>query len=591
MCGIFGYSGQGSASETILQGLKRLEYRGYDSWGIAIKTDKSIKRIRKVGKIGDISANLGMEASHLGIGHTRWATHGGVTQKNAHPHFSKDRKFAVAQNGIVENFQELKTALKKKGHAFVTQTDTEVIVRLIEEKLKKEKDLRRAVRAAFLELEGRNTLLVLNSQEQQIIAVRNGSPLVIGLGQNEVFFSSDTMPFADKTKRVVFMNDMEMAEILDGKVSVFSVATDKVLIPKVSQLDQDFMKVDTGGFDHFMIKEIFDQVHSLREITNTSLDDFQPLVKAIQKAGRVYTVGAGSASYVAGQIAGYLREYASIQATELKAYEVSSYVRNFKRGDVLIAVSQSGETADTIAAIQSAQKEGVLVASIVNMVGSTIPRISDFSFYTRSGPEIAVASTKALTAQMLWGFLLSQALIGKYDSAVGEGKKLSLALHKEFFSQKNFIQQYQKICKKLRRHQHAFVLGRGQNYYAALEGALKLKEIAYLHTEGFGAGELKHGMIALIEKGTPVFLLVSPDEHQKDVLSAAAEVKARGAWTIGVGCENNELFDDFLFVPESQHLDALSMVIPFQTLAYYLGVALGYDPDKPRNLAKSVTVR
>lgn len=590
MCGIFGYSGKRSASETILEGLKSLEYRGYDSWGIATKVGNSIERVRKVGKIGQIQSGLSMSESYLGIGHTRWATHGGVTQNNAHPHFSKDKSFVVAQNGIVENFQDLKETLGKKGHQFLTQTDTEVIVRLIEEKLKKTKDLRQAIRQAFLELEGRNTIIVLSAKKDQIIAVRNGSPLVVGLGKDEIFFSSDTLPFAATTKKVLFIKDLEMVELLEGDLRVSNVQNDVTLPQKVVTLDQDFIKIDKGGFEHFMLKEIFEQKHTLREVASHTEKDFEPLVKALKKAGRVYTIGAGSASYVAGQIAFFLRKHAKIQATELKSYEISSYAESFQKNDVMIVISQSGETADTISAIQAAQKKGVKIASIVNMMGSTIPRMADFPFFTRSGPEIAVASTKALTAQTVWGFLLSQALVKKYSQAVHEVKKLSDVLRGDFFTEKN-LAHYRKLAKKLKKHHNLFVLGRGQNYFSSLEGALKIKEIAYLHTEGFASGELKHGVIALIEKGTPVFLQVSQDEHQSDLISAAAEVKARGAWVIGVGGKNNDLFDDFLFTPSTPHLDCISMVLPFQLLAYYLGVELGYDPDKPRNLAKSVTVK
>lgn len=589
MCGIFGYSGQRSASKTIVDGLKRLEYRGYDSWGVAVKIKNEIKIVKKIGKIGDVKKNLEMGISSLGIGHTRWATHGGVTQNNAHPHYSTDKSFVVAQNGIVENFQDLKISLSQKGYEFNTQTDTEVIVRLIEEKLKRSSDFPEAIRLAFLDLKGRNTIIVLDAKNNQVIAIRNGSPLVVGLGENEIFISSDTMSFSERTNKVIFIDNFQMVKIRGNEVEIYDINLNKKLDVESQKLDNTQVKFDKGEYKYFTLKEIVEQQHTIREAVSYSDEELEPLAKAIKKARGVYTVGAGTAFFAAGQIAYFLRKYSQIQAIELKAYEVDSYVNNFTKDDVLIVVSQSGETADTIEVIRFAKEKGVKIACIVNMVGSTIPRMSDFVYLSRSGPEIAVASTKAFTAQVSWGLLLAMNLVGKHHQAQEDVLNLSKSLQDGFFSDRNFV-KYKKLAKKLAKHEHFFVLGKGQNYYAALEGALKVKEITYKHFEGFAAGELKHGVIALIEKGTPVFLLVSKDENEADMVSAVAEVKARGAWVIGVGSENNDLFDDFLKIPESKYLDIITHVISFQILAYYLGVELGFDPDKPRNLAKSVTV-
>lgn len=589
MCGIFGYVGRDNASKKIINGLKRLEYRGYDSWGVAVVAEDSIKVTKKVGAIGELASLEELPESHIGIGHTRWATHGGVTDTNAHPHYSTDQSFVLAQNGIVENYQELKQQLRDKGYEFKSETDTEVIVRLIEEKLKSENNIRAAVRAAFLDLEGRNTIILLSSKDDHVVAVRNGSPLVVGVGEEEVFFASDTLSFADETDDVIFMNDFEMIEYEDGELKLFDVRDDKELEIEKSKLDHDDVTIDKEGFDHYMIKEIVEQQHTIREAVQYTEEELLPLVEAIQKADNVYTVGAGTANFAAGQIAYFLRKYAGIEALDLKSYEVESYRELFSEDDVIIAVSQSGETADTIEALEFAKAKGATIASIVNMVGSTITRMSDFAYLSRSGPEICVASTKAFTAQIAWGLLLAKTIVGEHDQAKKSIVELSEQL-KVYFSEEN-LEKFKEFARELVNKEHFFVLGKGQHFYISLEGALKVKEITYKHFEGFAAGELKHGVIALIDKGTPVFVIVGDDEHKNDIITAAAEVNARGAMTIGISANNNDLFDAYLPALDGGIADPIAKVVPFQLLSYYLGVALGNSPDKPRNLAKSVTVK
>lgn len=589
MCGIFGYCGKRNAANTIIDGLKRLEYRGYDSWGVAVVAGNKIGVVKKVGAIGSLESLDDLPQSHIGIGHTRWATHGGVTNVNAHPHYSSDKSFVVAQNGIVENFQELKQDLIKKGYKFETETDTEVIVRQIEEKLKFEHDFFKAVRAAFLDLKGRNTIIVLTTEGDHIIAVRNGSPLVIGKGKDEVFFASDTLSFADKTNQVVYVNNYEMVEYDAGKISLYDVKSGKELKYTVATLENDDISIAKDGFDHFMIKEIVEQKYTIKEASQYSEAELEPLVTAIKNAGHVYTVGAGTASFAACQIAYFLRKYANIPAQDLKSYEMESYTGQFKENDLLLAISQSGETADTIEAVEFAQAKGVKIASLVNMLGSTLTRISDYPYFSRSGPEICVASTKAFTAQVSWGFLLAMTVAGKYRQAKDQINKLAADIE-NYFSPALF-DHIKEIARKIAKQEHFFVLGKGQNFSIALEGALKVKEITYKHFEGFAAGELKHGVIALIEKGTPVFAIVSEDANKSDMLSAVAQVKARGAWTVGIAKQNNELYDDFIATPEEGLADSIVNVIPFQLLSYFLGVFLGRSPDKPRNLAKSVTVK
>jgi len=594
MCGIFGYVGKGNAGKTIVEGLKRLEYRGYDSWGVAVITDKSngdkhIDVVKKVGAIGDLAKMDTVPDSHIGVGHTRWATHGGVNYVNAHPHYASDKSFVLAQNGIVENYQQLKKQLQELGYKFESQTDTEIIVRLVEEKLKHTKKFKEAVREAFLDLKGRNTIIALSTIDNRIVAVRNGSPLVIGVGDDEYFFASDTLSFLNKTNKAVFINDLEMVEYKEGKLKLFDVKSGKEKEVKIKELDESQGEISKEGYEHFMLKEIVEQKHTIKEASIYTEEELKPLVEAIKKAKTVYTVGAGTANFAAGQTAYFLRSLAGINAIELKSYEMDSFVKTFSPDDLAIAFSQSGETADTVEALEAAKAKGAKIASLVNMVGSTTSRMSDYPYYCRSGPEICVASTKAFTAKQAWGLLLAATVIGKHAQYQ---KKIHSAAKKldSYFTDKLFA-QIKKLAAELKTKEHFFVLGRGQNYYIALEAALKVKEITYKHFEGFAAGELKHGVIALVEKDTPVFVIASNDADYENMLSATAEVKARGARVIGIGQHENELFDDFLETIETDGIDSLTNVIPFQLLSYFLALELGNDPDKPRNLAKSVTVK
>jgi glucosamine--fructose-6-phosphate aminotransferase (isomerizing) len=590
MCGIFGYVGSDDAVLRIYSGLKRLEYRGYDSYGIATLKNHSIEIFKKVGPIdSDVLSKDDLKGSQIGIGHTRWATHGGVTEANAHPHFSSDKKFVLAQNGIVENYQDLKRELTQKGYKFFSQTDTEVIVRLIEEKLKNTESFRDSVMLAFKELKGRNTIIILDCTNQSIIAVRNGSPLVVGIGKSETFIASDTLSFADRTDKIVVLENNQMIEYKKNRIKLFDIISNKEIPITETKLDHADVVVDKEGFEHFMIKEIVEQKFAIREAVQYTLDDLIPLLEKIKSSNRVYTVGAGTAGFAAAQIAYMLRMYGNVNAVELKAYEMESYQNLFTKNDLIIAVSQSGETADTIEAIEYAKAKEAKVASIVNMLGSTITRMSDYPFFSRSGPEICVASTKAFTAQIAWGILISLSLRGKYSEATESVYNLSKKLE-NYFSVELF-NSIKEIVEVLRNKEHFFVLGKGQNYVVALEGALKIKEITYKHFEGFPAGELKHGVIALIEDGTPVFGIVSEDEDKADMLSALAEVKARGAMTIGIAKENNELFDHFIKTENAGIADPIANVIPFQLISYFLALELGNSPDKPRNLAKSVTVK
>ncbi len=591
MCGIFGYIGKSDAEKIVTEGLKRLEYRGYDSWGVAVKKDDQLFVKKQIGEIGEVEEVKHLPNAFIGIGHTRWATHGGVTQTNAHPHFSTDKSFVVAQNGIVENFHELKNMLIEKGFKFESETDTEVIVRLIELKLRDVDNLKEATRLAFLDLEGRNTIIVLEQNSDHIIAIRNGSPLVAGIKKDtkEFFLASDILAFANHTSHVIFVDDYQMVNIENEDIELFDVKTDKKIKFEIEEVSEGAVDIDKEGYEHFMLKEIVEQKYTIKAAANYTKEELKPLLNAIKKADTVYTIGAGTAAYAAGQIAYYLRKIAGKKAIELKSYEIGSFKHTFQKRDLIIAVSQSGETADTIESLEIAKKKGLKVASIVNMMGSTISRISDYKYYSRSGPEICVASTKAFTAQVSFGYLVANAIAGKFDEAQNTIGLLSKGLESYFTPE--LFEQIKSLADRLKEKDHFFVLGKDANFYIALEGALKVKEITYKHFEGFAAGELKHGVIALIEKGTPVFCIVSDDEVQNDMISAVAEVQARGAFTIGIGQVESKFFAEHIKTQDAGDFSAISNVIPFQLLSYFLGLVLGNSIDKPRNLAKSVTVK
>jgi len=591
MCGVFGYTGKSVANDMVFQGLKRLEYRGYDSWGIAVNNDGKIQMFKDIGEIQERDGLKELPQTTTAIGHTRWATHGGVTVNNAHPHMSTDDEFTLVQNGIVENFSQLKSKLEKLGYKFTTQTDTEVIVKLIEEQLKTVDDFEIAVKKAFKLLEGRNTIAILRTNGD-ILAVRNGSPLVIGKGKDGIFLASDSLSFAPYTNDVVLLDDYDFVKIAKGKLHIENVLTGKEKKIVVQKLKNTYTNIEKGKYEHFMIKEIVEQEKTIFNATEYTQIELKPLVQAIKEAHRVYVLGAGTAGFAAGQIAYFLRNIAKIDTQEVRSYEFNTYRNILRKEDLIIAVSQSGETADTIEVLEMAKKKGCQIASIVNMLGTTISRMSDFKYYTNAGPEICVASTKVFTAQCAWGYILAKDTVGELKDAKKNVASLSNLLVK-YFNEKTY-KSIEEITKVLKSKEHMFVLGKGENAYTALEGALKIKEISYKHIEGFAAGELKHGVIALVSKGTPVFGIISNDEDCMDLVSGMEQVKARGAMTIGIGdskFNKLEVFDYFLSVPQVEEISNISNVIPFQLISYFLSKELGNNIDKPRNLAKSVTVK
>lgn len=589
MCGIFGYVGHKNASEVILEGLKRLEYRGYDSWGIAVVADQ-IKINKKVGAIGDLVQISALPKSSIGIGHTRWATHGKISEVNAHPHMSSDKSFAIVQNGIVENYQLLKEQLLKKGYKFITQTDTEVILRLIEDKLKRTKDLQEAVRQAFLELKGRNTIMVL-SHDNKIIAARSGSPLVVGLKRDKEFFlSSDTLSFAPFARKIIVVDNGEMVCYESGKIELFNIKTGIKINLKFEDINFKSDKIDKEGYDHFMLKEIHDTPYVINQLINQDFDQYLEFAKALKKVRKVYTIGSGTAGIAASQIAFYLRVYGKINTTGLIGADAYEYYDLVTKDDLVISPSQSGETADVLEVLEIFKRKQVKIASYVNMLGSSMTRLSDYKFLAQAGPEVCVMSTKVFTSQIAWGYIVAK-------TVAGEGKKALFNLSKTMESIETFLNtgsnhdRIKEVAEKLSRKKDIFLLGKYQNFNIIKEGMVKIIEGSYIHAHGIPSGDLKHYAITLIERGVPVIVVLSEDQAKFDVINAVNEVRARGAKVLAISPIDNDNFDYCIKVPDTGETSAIMNIIPLQLLAYYMAVSLGHNVDKPRNIAKSVTVK
>lgn len=586
MCGIFGYIGnKKNAGEMILSGLKSLEYRGYDSWGVAIKKDDSQIYIEKhTGKIGD--ASLPAMDSSIGIGHTRWATHGGVTDANAHPHISCDRKVIVVHNGIVENYEELKKQLIKIGHTFTSETDSEVLAHQIEEFLKEEKDLHVAISKLRSQIAGMNAVIVFFPDKETFYIFKNGSPIVLGEKQNEYFVASDASAIIPYTKHVYFVEDGEMVSLNRNGISLFDSKGKNKDIEYIT-LSYSAEAVSRGKYPHFMLKEIYEQPTVIQNIASSQLETIKETAKRIINAYGTYLVGCGTASYAC--LAGtYLFSKIAKRHINFSIGSEFSYLLNFlKDTSLVIALSQSGETIDTLASVQKAKAKKAQLIALTNVLGSTLYRMADYSMLLNAGPEKAVASTKAYTAKITFLYLIAHEI----NRTLHEGVQNISRAVKEIEGLLERKSHIQHLANRIKNKNNIFILGRGVSYAAALESALKIKEVSYMHAEGFAAGELKHGVIALIEEGTPVILFNPEDETYEDTLSAAHEVKARGAYVIGVSSRKNDVYDTFIEVKNCQDATIIPNVVIAQLMGYYLALAKGYDPDKPRNLAKSVTVK
>ena len=607
MCGIVGYVGKKNAQEVILQGLEKLEYRGYDSAGIAIVEDGVIKSEKFKGRLAVLSDFL--EANpikgSLGIGHTRWATHGAPSDENSHPHLNEDNTIAVVHNGIIENYVSLKEDLIAKGYKFKSQTDTEVIVHLLDSLY--EGNLLEAVNKLTSIIRGAYAIgVVCSKSPNEMVAVRNESPLIVGLGQDENFIASDIPALLKYTRDVCILENGETVHLTPEKVTIYSPDKKEVKRDKFT-VDWDVESASKGGYDHFMLKEIHEQptaikdtlLRRLDENGKIKLDDIKLTKEDLEKISKVYIVACGTA-YNAGLVGRYaIEKFAQIPVEPDIASEFRYREPFIDQNTLLIVISQSGETLDTLAAIREAKRKGARILSVTNVVGSSVARESDDVFYTWAGPEIAVASTKAYTTQMtaLYMIALDLALTKGtiteefYFDMIEKMKELPAKVEKILENYEDIKQ----VAKEIKDKYSAFYLGRGLDYQTAMEGALKLKEISYIHTEAFAAGELKHGTIALIEEGTPVIAIASQERLYEKMLSNIQEVKARGAYVIAIANENRKEIeaqaDRVIYVPEVDDILApVLTAVPTQLIAYYTSLIKGNDVDKPRNLEKSVTV-
>jgi glucosamine--fructose-6-phosphate aminotransferase (isomerizing) len=611
MCGIVGYIGKKEAYPIIIKGLKRLEYRGYDSAGIALIDNGALNIYKKKGRVTDLEeAALGKNVhAHIGIGHTRWATHGEPSDRNAHPHTSNNGNLAMIHNGIIENYVSIKNELLKKGYHFTSDTDTEVLLNFIEDIQKNNQcNLEEALRIALKRVVGAYCILLIDKNDPDtIIAARKGSPLVIGIGKGEHFLASDASPIIEYTKEVVYVNDYEIAIVKADELTLKNLGNEKQT-PFITKLDMDLAAIEKGGYDHFMLKEIHEQPETIRdclrgrllpEVGKIIMSGIENHLEALTNAHRMIIVACGT-SWHAGLVAEYMIEELCRIPVEVE-YASEFRYRNpiIHKGDVIIAISQSGETADTLVALENAKEKGAFIFGVVNVVGSSIARLSNAGAYTHAGPEIGVASTKAFTGQL--AVLAMMALkIGLAKGTLTHDRYLALMQELADIPDKvreilKNTERVQQIAEKYKDANDFLYLGRGYNFPVALEGALKLKEISYIHAEGYPAAEMKHGPIALVDNQLPVVFVATKDKYYEKVISNVQEIKARKGIVIAIATEGDNtlppMANDTLFVPETDEVLApLLSVIPLQLLSYYVGVAKGYDVDKPRNLAKSVTV-
>lgn len=592
MCGIFGYIGDNNnAAQIIHEGLKRLEYRGYDSWGIAVKNGSKLEVEKHIGKIGDANLlpSISNLKSSLAIGHTRWATHGGVTVANAHPHLDCKNQIAVIHNGIIENFEGLKKDLVKKGHKFLSETDTEVAAHLIEEKLKTE-GFTTAVRDSFNMFRGMNAIVAMNAKSSEVIAAKNGSPLVIGIGKDEYFIASDAAGILKHTKKVLFLEDNHMV-ILGKTLKLLKLPDGREAKPNFTTLTWTFEEAELGHYKHFFIKEIHEEPRVIENIAMNDLSSTKKLAELINDAFGTFMIACGSASY-AGIGATYLFSKIAKKHINFSIGSEFNYIEDFITDKTLvIPISQSGESIDVIDPVNRAKnKKGAKIAAIVNVLGSTLYRTADFNLLLNSGPEKAVVATKSFTAMVAVLILTAYTLAGKQEK--GQKNLLNAARNVKQILSDSYVQRVEKIAQKLVHKEHIYIIGRGLSHTAALEATLKIKEATYIHAEAFPGGELKHGVIALIEKRTPCIVFAPNDETYDEIISNAQEVKARGGYIIGIGPKENAVFDEFLKTDDIEEATLLPQVTIAHLLGYYLALAKGIpDPDKPRNLAKSVTVK
>jgi len=592
MCGIFGYAGEGGdAASIVLSGLKKLEYRGYDSWGVAVAHAGRAVLDKRTGKIGDAAPAL--PPSPVGLGHTRWATHGGVTRPNAHPHLDCTRRLALVHNGIVSNYRELREPLARAGHRFASETDTEVVAHLIEACLAATpagpEQLVAATMAAFRRLEGLNAIAVLDVATGHMAAAKSGSPLVIGWGRDGHMLASDYAALLEHTRRVTFVDDGQAALVTRDAARLFDVASGDELAPEVTEVEWDAAATELGGYPDYMTKEIHEQPAMLRRLAAAWSDHARRLAGALAEARDVFVVGCGTAGHAALAAQYVLARIAGRRVTVAPGSEFA-YLRDFVgEGALVLALSQSGETIDIIDAARAARQRRARIAALVNVEGSTLWRLADVAIPLGAGPERCVLATKSFTAKLAILTMTAYELAGRPADGIALVQAAAEEIDQLLGDERR--DRIRRIADAIYRREHLFAIGRGPSYPLALETALKIKEVSYVHAEGFAGGELKHGVIALIEPGTPCVVLAPRDETHEDILSGAMQVKARGGMLIGVSPEPHDGFDVWIPVADLGPATAIPSAVPAQLLGYYLALLRGHDPDKPRNLAKSVTVK
>ena len=610
MCGIVAYVGYRQAHPIILKGLKRLEYRGYDSAGIAL-LNGGLNVYKKKGKVSDLEESLKGKKleSTIGMGHTRWATHGEPNDRNAHPHYSSASDLAIIHNGIIENYSSIKQELVKKGHTFLSDTDTEVLIHFIEDiRTHNDCTLDEAVRLALTKVVGAYAIVVMSKDDPTtLVAARKGSPLVIGIGKDEYFMASDATPIIEYTNEVIYLNDQEIAIIKNGGLTVKNTSN-LPLTPYIQTIDLELEAIEKGGFEHFMLKEIFEQPRSINDCMRGRLDSqtgrlvlggLREYVNKLINADRIIIVACGT-SWHAGLVAEYFfEEFCRIPVEVEYASEFRYRNPIVREGDVIIAISQSGETADTLAAIELAKSKGAIIFGVCNVVGSSIARATHAGAYTHAGPEIGVASTKAFTAQLTVLSMIAL-IVAQRKGTIAEQKLHELLVEIERIpsnvERALALNDKIKIIAATFKDAHNFIyLGRGYNFPVALEGALKLKEISYIHAEGYPAAEMKHGPIALIDEEMPVVFIATRDSSYEKIVSNIQEVKARKGRVISIVTEGDTVIpkmSEFVIEVPAVHeaLMPLVSVIPLQLLSYHIAVMRGCNVDQPRNLAKSVTV-
>ncbi len=586
MCGIYAYIGESnSTGDIILQGLKKLEYRGYDSWGISIVVNGKIQNIKD---IGSVKKNLEFKDSHIGIGHTRWATSGNITKINSHPHYDCTKSITVVHNGIIENFKKLKTELLKKGHVFISETDTEVLSHEIEEELSLGKSLEDAVINTFNKISGINAFVVLSLKYKKIVGITNGSPIIVTSNNDGTYLSSDLPSLSKISKNFVILENNQLVKINKKGFKIIDTITKTEIIPNKIKAEIDYTEDTLKPNETWLLKEIEQEPDVLKLILDTSLSDINILTNEINKSKYIYMIGAGSSYHLALYFK-YMLTKLGISSEVFIASEFPYFIKTIHKESLLIAFSQSGETLDILDCIGIAKSNNMRIVSITNSIFSSLQRKSDICIPINAGVERSVIATKSFVATLS----ILTLTYNNLNKNINAGEKdienaintinniLSLNSHKKFID----------IARKISKYDHLFSLGKGQSFPIALETALKIKEGSYIHAEAFNAGELKHGALALIEKNTPCILFAPKDSTYQSIISATREVKSRGAFTIGITYKEDPIFDDYFLVPYKESSWWIVSTIIIQILAYHLTILRGNNPDKPRNLAKSVTVR